>query len=43
MVLEENGEWSDKVTSEQFIDRIREKRTLLDNILGRKVNWIGIF
>ena len=43
MVLEENGEdkWSEKVTNEQVFERIGEKRTLLNNILRRKVNWIG--
>ena len=42
-VLEENGE--DKMVresnNEQVLDRIGEKRTLLNNILCRKVNWIG--
>ena len=35
MVLEENGEdkWSEKVTNEQIVDRIGEKRTLINNIL----------
>ena len=32
---------SEKVTNEQVLDRIGEKRTLLNNILRRKVNWIG--
>ena len=32
---------SDKVTNEQVLDRIGEKRTLLNNILSRKANWIG--
>ena len=43
MVLEENGkiEWSEKVTNEQVLDRKGEKRTLLNNILHRKTNWIG--
>ena len=35
MVLEE------KVTNEQVLDRIGEKRTLLNNILRRNANWIG--
>ena len=42
MVLEENGE--DKVvrvSNEQVLNRIGEKRTLLNNILRRKANWIG--
>jgi hypothetical protein len=33
--------WSEKVTNEQVLDRIGEKRTLLNNILCRKANWIG--
>ena len=31
----------EKVTNEQVLERIREKRTLLNNILSRKANWIG--
>ena len=34
-------QWSEKVTNEQVLERIGEKRTLLDIILHRKVNWIG--
>ena len=44
MVLEENGEdkmFRERVTNEQVLDRIGEKRTLLKNILHRKPNWIG--
>ena len=33
--------WSEKVTNEQVLDCIGEKRTLLNNILRRKANWIG--
>ena len=33
--------WSEKVTNEQVLDRIGEKRTLLNNIVRRKANWIG--
>jgi hypothetical protein len=43
MVQEENGE--DKmvrVTNEQVLERIGEKRTLLNNILCRKANWIDL-
>ena len=36
----EKLKWSEKVTNEQVIGRIGEKRTLL-NILCRKANWIG--
>ena len=32
---------AEKVTNEQVLDRIGEKRTLLNNILRRKDNWIG--
>ena len=32
---------SDKETNEQVLGRIGEKRTLLNNILCREVNWIG--
>ena len=32
---------SEKVTNEQVLDRIGEKRALLNNILLRKANWIG--
>ena len=31
--------WSEKVTNEQVIDRIGDKRALLNNILS--INWIG--
>ena len=37
----EKIKWSDKVTNEQVIDSIGEKRTLINNILRRKANWIG--
>ena len=33
--------WSEKVTNEQFLDLIGEKKTLINNILRRKANWIG--
>ena len=32
---------SEKVTNEQVLQRVGEKRTLLNNILRRKANWIG--
>ena len=35
----ENIKWSEKVTNEEVLDHIGE-RTLLNNILSRKVNWI---
>ena len=34
----EKIKWSDKVTNEQVLQRIGEKRTLLNNILRRKAN-----
>ena len=37
----EKIKWSEEVTNEQVLDRIGEKRTLLNNILRRKANWIG--
>ena len=37
----EKIKWSEKVTNGQVLERIGEKRTLLSNILRRKVNWIG--
>ena len=37
----EKIKWSEKVTNEQVLDRIGEKRTLLNNILRRKAIWIG--
>ena len=38
----EKIKWSERVTNEQVLDRIGEKRTLLKNILRRKANWIKI-
>ena len=37
----EKIKWSEKVSNEQVLERIGEKRTLLNNILRRKANWIG--
>ena len=37
----EKIKWSEKVTNEQVLDHIEEKRTLLNNIVRRKANWIG--
>ena len=37
----EKIKWSDKVTNGQVLDRIGEKRTLLNKILCTKANWIG--
>ena len=33
--------WSENVFNEQVLDHIGEKRTLLNNILCIKANWIG--
>ena len=35
----EKIKWSEKVTNEQVLGRIGEKRTLINNILRRKANW----
>ena len=32
---------SEKVTNEEILEGIGEKRTLLNNILRRKANWVG--
>ena len=37
----EKIKWSEKVTNEQALDRIEEKRTLLNNILLTKANWFS--
>ena len=37
----EEIKWLEKVTNEEVRERIGEKRTLLNNILRRKANWIG--
>jgi len=37
----EKIKWSEKITNEQVLDRIGEKRTPINNILLRKANWIG--
>ena len=41
IIKTEKIKWSKKVTNEQVLDRIGEKRTLQNNILRRKANWIG--
>ena len=33
--------WSEKVTNEELLERIREEREFLNNILPRIANWIG--
>ena len=37
----EKIKWSEKVTNEEIIERIREERTLFNTIVRRKANWIG--
>ena len=37
----EKIKWLEKVTNEQVVECRGEKRTLLNNILRRKTNWIG--
>ena len=36
----EKIKWSEKVTNEQVLDLTGEKRTLMNNTLRRKANWI---
>ena len=37
----ENIKWPEKVTNEEVLECIGEKRTLLNNIPRRKANWTG--
>jgi len=37
----EKIKWSEKVTNKQVLGHIGEKRTLLNNILCKKANWVG--
>jgi hypothetical protein len=39
----EKIKWLEKVTNEDVIERIGEKRTLLNNIMTVNVNWLIIF
>ena len=39
----EKIKWSEKITNEEVLERIGEKRTLLNNILPREANWMVIF
>ena len=43
MVLEENGEGKmvREITNKPNVESIGEKKTLLNNIVCRKVNWVG--
>ena len=37
----EKIEWSAKVSNEQVLQRLGERRTLLNNVLRIKANWTG--
>ena len=37
----ERIKWSEKVTNEEVLKHTGEKRTLLNNIIRKKANWIG--
>ena len=37
----EKAKCSEKLTNKLVLERIGEKKTLVNNILRRKVNWIG--
>ena len=37
----EKIKWSEKISNEQVLESIGEKKTLRNNILRRKANWIG--
>ena len=37
----EKIKWPEKVINQHVLVRIEEKRTLINNILRRKANWIG--
>ena len=36
----EKIKWSEKLTNEQFLERVEEKSTLINNILLTKADWI---
>ena len=42
VMLEEKIKWSEKVTNE-VLELMEDKGTLLNNILRRKANWIVLF
>ena len=33
--------WTDKITNEEVLRRVGEKRSMLETIVRRKKNWIG--
>ena len=37
----EKIKWSEKINNLKVLELIGEKKTLLNNILSRKANWIG--
>ena len=37
----EKIKWSEKLTNEQVLEHIGEKRTLVNNIIGKTANWTG--
>ena len=37
----EEEKWLEKVTNEEVLERVEEKRELLNNILRKKFNWVG--
>ena len=37
----EKIKWLEKVTNEQVLEHIGDKKTFLNDILRKKVNWIG--
>ena len=37
----EKIKWSEKVINVEILEHIEEKRSLLNNILCKKANWIG--
>ena len=38
----EKIKWSETLTNEEILEHIGDKRTLLNNILRRKANWISL-
>ena len=37
----ERVSWSEKKTNEQVLREVKEERSLLENVVKRKKNWIG--
>ena len=38
----EKIKWPEKIAIEKALERLREKRTFINNILRRKAKWIGL-